>query len=135
MKSKTILRFGLIFIPAIVYLLSSAISTAQYAPTTLTGTTERVSISSSEEQGNSDSVSPSISSGGLYVAFESLASNLVARDTNGAYDVFVHDRRKGVMERISVSSSGEQGNFESGGIPLSPRMGAMWHMTHLLTPW
>ena len=33
-----------------------------------------------------------ISASGRYVAFDSGASNLVAHDTNGKYDVFVRDR-------------------------------------------
>jgi hypothetical protein len=58
-----------------------------------TGTTERVSVSSSGAQGNRDSANgfnTSITPSGRFVAFESRASNLVPRDTNGADDVFVH---------------------------------------------
>ena len=36
---------------------------------------------------------PSISADGRYVAFRSLASNLVSGDANGVSDVFVHDRQ------------------------------------------
>jgi hypothetical protein len=78
-----------------------------------TGVTERISVSSSGEQGNSHSYWPSISADGRYVAFESGASNLVDGDTNGAYDIFMHDRQTGVTERVSVNSSGEQGNSHS----------------------
>jgi hypothetical protein len=42
------------------------------------------------------------------VAFESIATNLVPGDTNGSYDVFVHDRQTGVTERVSVASDGSQ---------------------------
>ena len=48
-----------------------------------TGTTERVSVDSSGNQGNEDSYEPSISADGRYVAFESIATNLVPGDTNG----------------------------------------------------
>lgn len=63
----------------------------------LTGTTERVSVNSAGEQGNSASgfFGQDISADGRYVAFDSLASNLVPGDTNGVYDVFVHDRGPG----------------------------------------
>src|SRR5262249_587360 len=44
---------------------------------------------SSGRQANGSSSSPSLSQDGRFVAFESLASNLVSGDTNGAYDVFV----------------------------------------------
>jgi len=47
------------------------------------------------------------------VAFESFASNLVAGDTNGTWDVFVRDRFAHRTYRASVSSSGAQGNAAS----------------------
>ena len=40
-------------------------------------------------QGNNDSDEPSISSDGNFVAFASVASNLVSNDTNSVFDVFV----------------------------------------------
>jgi Tol biopolymer transport system component len=47
---------------------------------------------------------------GRYIAFGSLASNLVINDTNGQEDVLVHDMLTGQTTRISQSSTGEQGN-------------------------
>jgi Tol biopolymer transport system component len=76
--------------------------------------TERVSVSSVGEQGNQHSHSPSISRDGRFVAFVSLASNLVIGDTNDKFDVFVRDRLLGITERVSVSTSGEQGYWSSG---------------------
>jgi hypothetical protein len=73
-----------------------------------TGVTERVSISSTGEQGDSDSYWPGISADGRYVVFTSDASTLVPGDTNGQYDVFVHDRLTGATERVSVTSTGEE---------------------------
>jgi Tol biopolymer transport system component len=64
-------------------------------------------------QGNDDSYSPSISADGRFVAFQSDATNLVPGDTNGSTDIFVHDRLTGKTERVSVSSSGVQGNSDS----------------------
>ena len=58
----------------------------------LLGTTERVSVSSSGEQANGPSSTPAISGDGRYVAFASEATNLVAGDTNGNWDIFVRDR-------------------------------------------
>ena len=78
-----------------------------------TGATERVSVDSSGNQGNSFSEFPSIKGDGRYVAFESFASNLVPGDTNGWDDIFVHDRQTGVTTRVSVDSSGSQGNSPS----------------------
>ena len=86
-----------------------------------TGQTTRVSVSSSGEEGNDISWSPRISADGRYVAFESIASNLVEGDTNEGWDVFMHDRRQpGQTTRVSVSSSGEEGNGESKWHDISP---------------
>lgn len=72
--------------------------------------TSRVSISSSGDQANGDSISAVISADGRYVAFVSEADNLVTGDTNNARDVFVHDRQTGTTERVSIASDGEQAN-------------------------
>ena len=85
-----------------------------------TRTTRRVSLSSAGVQANSVSTVPSLSSDGQTLAFVSFASNLVAGDTNGEFDVFVRDLQTGVTERVSVSSSGGQGNDESGAPYMSP---------------
>ena len=77
-------------------------------------TTERLSVSSSGEQANDHSYTPAISADGRYVAYVSDASNLVAEDTNGAPDVFVRDRKLDTTSRVSVSSTGHQGNGDSG---------------------
>jgi Tol biopolymer transport system component len=77
------------------------------------GATERVSVDSGGAQGNSLSEFNSISADGRYVAFRSLSSNLVPGDTNGVWDVFVHDRRSGATERVSLGSGGAQGNGDS----------------------
>ena len=78
-----------------------------------TGQTTRVSVSSTGEQGNALSDNPSISSSGRFVAFRSQASNLVDGDTNNQKDVFVHDRQTAQTSRVSISSTGEQGNGSS----------------------
>ncbi len=57
-----------------------------------TGRTTIVSKHSLGTYGNDRSEDPSISGDGRFVAFESLADNLVSGDTNGARDVFVHRR-------------------------------------------
>lgn len=71
------------------------------------------STSSGGILGNAFSDEPSISVDGRYVAFASLASNLVPGDTNGAYDVFVKDMQTGLVEVVSVSDFGELGNAYS----------------------
>src|SRR5206468_6887517 len=57
-----------------------------------TGTTERMSVASGGTQGNGPSSGAALSADGSLVAFHGTATNLVAGDANGAYDVFVHDR-------------------------------------------
>ena len=57
-----------------------------------TGTTERVSVGAGGVEGDADSAGPAISADGRWVAFQALAGNLVAGDTNNAWDVFAHDR-------------------------------------------
>ncbi|MBC7288836.1 MAG: hypothetical protein H5T86_12540 [Armatimonadetes bacterium] len=79
----------------------------------LTGRTERVSVSSTGQQGDEFSCQPSISAEGRFVAFRSFASNLVPGDANGVQDIFVHDRLGGSTERVSVSSTGRQGRNTS----------------------
>src|SRR6266511_4217921 len=88
----------------------------------VTGTTERVSVSSAGRQGNADSgllngmAGPSISADGRFVVFDSEASNLVKRDTNGTSDVLLHDRLTGTTVRVSVSSTGAQASGSEGTI-------------------
>jgi hypothetical protein len=83
--------------------------------------TVRVSTSSAGEEGDGESDYPAITASGRFVMFRSSASNLVAGDTNGVNDVFVHDRdtdRDGIYdepgavrtERVSVSSDGAEGD-------------------------
>jgi uncharacterized repeat protein (TIGR01451 family) len=78
------------------------------------GVTELISTSTDEVQGNQDSELPAISADGRYVAFASLADNLVPGDTNVSSDIFVRDRLTGVTERVSVSNTGRQGDANSG---------------------
>jgi len=78
------------------------------------GVTERVSVSSGGAEADFISEMPAVSADGGVVAFASLASNLVAGDTNGVADIFVRDRLSGATERVSVGSRGRQGDRDSG---------------------
>jgi len=73
-----------------------------------TGTTIRVSVGSGGTQADSFSIGPAASGDGRYAAFTSNATNLVASDTNGYSDVFVHDITTGVTTRASVIAHGGQ---------------------------
>jgi Tol biopolymer transport system component len=84
-----------------------------------TGTTERVSVGSGGAQDNGISGPPSISADGRFVAFASVATNLVPGDTNGTADVFVRDRLTGTTRRVSFGPGGVQGNDHSAGGSIS----------------
>lgn len=75
----------------------------------LTGQSTLVSVASDGVQGNNYSLNPWISANGRFVAFSSLASNLVSGDTNFSFDAFLHDRRTAQTTRVSVASDGSQG--------------------------
>lgn len=68
----------------------------------------KASVSTSGGWTNGDSMWSTVSANGRYVAFESLASNLVPGDTNGVRDIFVRDLLQGTTERISVDSNEAQ---------------------------
>lgn len=80
---------------------------------------DMVSVSVAGVRGNADGWSPALTEDGTAVAFESQASNLVPGDTNGSYDVFVHDRLDATTVRVSVGSRGEQADGSSFGGSLS----------------
>jgi len=82
-------------------------------------TTTRVSVSSTGHQGNKDSFDPAITPDGRYVVFRSLSSNLVPGDTNGKWDVFLHDRVTGSTARMSVPCRGSA-SLEADGDSFAP---------------
>jgi Tol biopolymer transport system component len=77
------------------------------------GVTERVSVDSAGLQASGSSVFPSLSADGRVVAFASYATNLVAGDTNGTWDVFVRDRVGGTTRLVSRGLAGAPGNGSS----------------------
>jgi flagellin-like hook-associated protein FlgL len=76
----------------------------------VTGITTRVSTDSNGSQaiGGASEVR-ALSADGRYVVFDSLATNLVAGDTNGVKDVFIKDTTTGATTRINTTASNEQG--------------------------
>lgn len=78
--------------------------------------TDGVTLVSRDDLGlpaNADCSQAAISDSGRYVAYASLADNLVPGDTNGAMDVFLFDRVKQITRRLSVDSLGNQANAMS----------------------
>lgn len=73
-------------------------------------TTQRISLATDGTEANNESYSPCISADGRYVAYKSLANNLLASDDNGKSDVFVYDMQTGETKLSSLSTDGIQGN-------------------------
>jgi Tol biopolymer transport system component len=84
-----------------------------------TGKVTRVSALGNKG-GNGESRNPIFSPDNTKVAFDSLASNLVKRDTNGYRDVFVRTLSDGTIERVSTNSDGKQAKAGSGNPVFSP---------------
>ncbi len=79
------------------------------------GSTSRVSITNTGQEGDGTSVTPVISSNGRFVVFGSSSSNLVPDDTNNTFDIFVKDLQTGLLTRENTSSNGQQANNNSNG--------------------
>jgi flagellin-like hook-associated protein FlgL len=75
----------------------------------VTGVVTRVSTDATGTQAvGGASYFPSFSPDGRYLAFSSVATNLVSGDTNGVDDAFIKDLETGAITRISTDSSGAQ---------------------------
>lgn len=83
-------------------------------------TTRMLDVSPSGNYGNQHASAvgawhaPRSSHDGRHVVFTSLATNLVAGDTNSAPDVFHVDRAAGTIARSSLGPSGQQGDMDNG---------------------
>ena len=75
--------------------------------------TVRINVSATGAEANGTSYYPSLSANGRWVCYQGDASNLVASDTNGKWDIFVHDRTTGGTELASVTTSGGQADDNS----------------------
>jgi hypothetical protein len=84
-----------------------------------TGTTTLASVATDGGDANGDSNHPRLSSDGRYLVFQSMASNLVANDTNGSLDVFRRDLQTGAIALVSVGLDGisPASGFSSKGSP------------------
>ena len=81
----------------------------------MTGTTQRVSVSSSGVEATSYSVNPTLTGDGRFVAFSSSSTNLVPGDMNDTDDIFLHDRQTGTTELVSVANNETQLSSQSFG--------------------
>ena len=91
-------------------------------PASATSVTERISVGPRGAQSSDFGVSAtaSVSSSGRFIAFESVADNLVPGDTNDNSDVFLRDRKAGTTRRMSVGPQGVQGDGASLGAVVAP---------------
>lgn len=89
------------------------VTSAIFVRDRVSGQTERVNVAYDGSPGNYSSSKPVLSGDGRFVAYESLADNLVPNDTNRATDIFVRDRWLGTTRRVSVGSNGDQATVKS----------------------
>lgn len=75
-----------------------------------TGKILLVSKSSAGTHANGWSYRLSLSADGRFLAFTSIADNLVAGDANGVADIFLHDLLTGETSLVSRATGGEQSN-------------------------
>jgi hypothetical protein len=74
-----------------------------FAPPARAHSIERISVASDGAPANWGSWCSSLSADGRFVAFYSVADNLILGDINGPYgDIYVHDRATGITERVSL---------------------------------
>lgn len=76
-------------------------------------TTTRLNVDSNGQQGDGPSYFAALSASGRYVAFASGSTNLVAGDTNGRTDIFLHDQLTRKVSRINLAPAGEQADQDS----------------------
>lgn len=74
---------------------------------------ERVSISSTGEINNGYSLESSVNEDGNMITFVSAANNLDANDTNGYYDVFLHNKNTNKTTCITLAKDGTASNNHS----------------------
>lgn len=79
----------------------------------------RASVGPRGRQPDGGSGAPSISGNGRFVAFHSVATNLVRGDTNERPDIFVYDRETRETSRVSVATNGTQGDHISASLSIS----------------
>lgn len=77
------------------------------------GRTSRESLTWEGAQVSGGSASPWSGSDGRFVAFASDGADVVAGDSNGSEDVFLRDRERGTVSRVSVAADGSEASGRS----------------------
>ena len=86
-----------------------------YLRDVINGQTFLVSANTNGAGGNAVSRDSVMTPDGRYVAFSSLASDLLPKDTNGIFDVFIRDTVAATTELVSVGATGPPTSGLSGG--------------------
>jgi Tol biopolymer transport system component len=91
-----------------------------YVRDVVNGQTLLVSVNTNDLGGNAISQDSVMTPDGRYVAFSSLASDLVPNDTNGIFDVFIRDRVGATSQLVSLGATAAPSPVVPGGsrIPL-----------------
>lgn len=93
--------------------LLSGLAAASFSPFADAQEFTAISKSTAGVVGDKESGEPRISEDGRYVAFASKASNLVAGDANGYFDIYLRDTELGTTIRVSNGISGAEPNDDS----------------------
>ncbi|MBI1849980.1 MAG: PD40 domain-containing protein [Planctomycetes bacterium] len=113
----------------------STITSHVYVRDLQTGVARRASLDSAGNGADSGSTFPVISGNGRFVAFVSLARNLVPGDTNQVADLFVRDLVAGTTRRVNVDSAGgESGSADAPSISADGRFVAFTSSAFDLVP-
>lgn len=83
------------------------------------GSTRLISLTPDGAPGDNDSNGPSLSSDATLIAYSSAADDLVAGDTNGAYDVYLFNRADASTTRLSHATDGGEPDSDCYGAVLS----------------
>ena len=84
-----------------------------FAYDTITGTTDRASLTESGGQADAASDHPGLAPDGSTVVFESQATNLTEIATQAGYDIYVRDLATGAVALVSVATDGTPGDGPS----------------------
>jgi len=90
------------------------------------GVTERISTNRLGGDPDDFSFPPSVSGDGRFVAFGSMATNLVEFDTNATSDVFVRDRQIGINLIVGINAQGQQPDRGTPDIPPAISADGRW---------
>lgn len=77
------------------------------------GSVFRASVGPRRLQASGPSSAPHLADNGKWLVFASTAMNLTADDTNGVADIFRYELRSAAVERVSLASTGAQGQAAS----------------------